>query len=183
MLKFRSAGVDRVIPTGQSPLFIMNAAEAQGYRPAYAMNSGFGPGALLESAAPPRPARERCRHRMSKFLDIRAGTKPGPVSSNETLCFELMRQAGQQSTSATTQAFQASLCNVLMFLKAGADRYGLVPDLLDEVRAQGLTFLPADAFSIRMRSGRADGVSSYRNLAYDATCSCFQYVSGVRSTR
>ncbi len=183
VLKYREAGVDRVIPMGQSPLFIMNAAEAQGYHPAYAMNSGFGPGALLESAAPPGQLENAAGIGWSKFLDIGAGTKPGPVSTNETLCFELMRKAGQQSTSATTQAFQVSLCNVLMFLKAAADRFALAPDMLEQVRAQGLSFLPADAFSIRMRPGRADGVASYRDVAYESSCSCFQYVSGVRLTR
>lgn len=183
VLQFRSAGVDRVIPMLQSPLFLMNSAESQGYRPAYAVNSGFGPGALLESAAPRAQLEKAAGIGWSPFLDIGAGDKPGPVSSNETLCFALMRKAGQQSTSGTTQAFQAALCNVLMFLKSATDRYGVTPDLLEAVRGQGLRFLPADAFAVRMQTGRADGVSAYRDLAFDGDCGCFQYVSGNRATR
>ena len=94
-----------------------------------------------------------------------------------------MRKAGQQSTSGTTQAFQVALCNVLMFLKAAADRYGVTPGLLDTVRTRGLEVLPADAYAIRMLPGRADGVSAYRDLAFDDGCDCFQYVSGSRPTR
>ena len=183
VVKFRSEGVDRVIPLGQSPLFFMNAAESQAYRPAYAVNSGFGPGALLESAAPPAQLRGAAGIGWSKFLDIGSGTRPGPVSANETLCLALMRKSGQESTSATTQAFQVSLCNVLMFLKAAADRYGVVPDLLDRVRTQGLAFPPVDAFAIAMRPGRADGVSAYRDVAFDEACTCFQYLGGDRPTR
>lgn len=183
VLQFRSAGVDRVVPMGQSPLFLMNAAESQGYRPAYAMNSGFGPGALLETAAPRAQLENAAGIGWSKHLDIGAGTKPGPVSGNETLCFTLMRDAGQQSSNSTTQAFQASLCNVLMFLKAAADRHGVSPRLLDAVRTQGLDFAPADTYAVEMRPGRADGAAAYRDLAFDPTCDCFQYVSGNRRTR
>lgn len=182
VLKLRSAGVDRVIPMDQSPLFLMNAAESQGYRPAYAVNSGFGPGALLETAAPKAQLKDAAGIGWSKFLDIGAGRKPGPVSSNETLCFTLMRKAGQQSSSGTTQAFEAALCNVLMYLKAATDRYGLAADLLSAVRSRGLPFPPADAYAIRMQPGRADGVSAYRDLAFDSGCGCFQYVSGNRGT-
>ena len=183
VVKFRSAGVDRVIPMGLSPLFLMNTAESQGYRPAYAVNSGFGPGALLETAAPKGQLRNAAGIGWSKYLDIGSGTKPGAVSSNETLCFRLMRQAGQQSTSGTTQAFQVALCNVLMYLKSASDQYGVTPVLLDSVRSQGLRFLPADAFSIRMVPGRADGIAAYRDVVFDEGCSCFQYVSGNRPTR
>ena len=182
VIKLRSAGVDRVIPLDQSPLFLMNAAESQGYRPAYALNSGFGPGALLETAAPKNQLKDAAGIGWSKYLDIGAGRKPGPVSSNETLCFALMAKAGQQSSSGTTQAFQVALCNVLMFLKSATDRYGVVPGLLDRVRSSGLPFLPADAYGIHLVPGRPDGVSEYRDLAYEQACSCFQYVSGNRPT-
>ena len=182
VVKFRSAGVDRVIPMLQSPLFLMEAAESQGYHPAYAMNSGFGPGALLESAAPPAQLKNAAGIGWSKYLDIGSGHRPGPVSSNETLCFTLMAKAGQQSSEATTQAFQVALCNVLMFLKSATDWYGVTPSVLDAVRSSGLPFGPADAYAIRMHPGRADGVAAYRDLAYRDGCGCFEYVSGDRPT-
>lgn len=181
VVKFRSAGVDRVIPMLQSPLFLMEAAESQGYHPAYAMNSGFGPGALLEGTVPKAQLKNAAGIGWSKFLDIGSGTRPGPASANETLCFALMAKAGQQSTDATTQAFQASLCDVLMFLKSTADRFGLGADLLDQVRSQGLAFGPADTYAIRMQPRRADGVAAYRDLTFDDSCSCFQYTSGNRA--
>jgi hypothetical protein len=183
-LKFRTAGVDRVIPLLASPLFLMQAAESQGYRPQYAMTSAFGPGALLESVGSIKNQLKGARGiGWSKFLDIGAGTRPGPVSSNETLCFRIMADAGQKSTSATVQAFEVSLCNVLMLLKAGADAYGLTPGILSTLRAKSFPVVPADAYAITLLPTRADGVSAYRDLVYDEACSCFQYTSGNRATR
>jgi hypothetical protein len=182
VVKMASQGVDRVIPIGASPLFLMNAAESQGYRPAYAMTSTFGPGALIESSAPRGQLKNAAGIGWSKYLDIGTGKRPGAVSRNETLCFSIMRAAGQQTTSTTTQAFQAALCNVLMFLQAAVGRYGVTPDVLNQVRRSGLDFPPADAFAIRMQPGRADGVAAYRDLRFDEACGCFQYVGGNRST-
>jgi len=182
VLKFRGAGVDRVLPIGASPLFLMQAAESQAYHPLYAITSAFGPGALLESAAPPAQLHGAKGIGWSKYLDIGKGTRPGPVSSNETLCLDLMRKAGQQSTSATVQALQTALCNVLFVLKAGADRYGLTPQLLSTLRGERFSPLPADAYRIQLQPGRADGVAAYRDLAYDEACACFQYRSGNRPT-
>ncbi len=182
VVKMASLGVDRVIPLGASPVFLMTAAESQGYHPQYAITSTFGPGALLETAAPRAQLAGAAGIGWSKYLDIGAGTRPGAVSTNETRCFTIMREAGEQSTSATTQAFQAALCNVLMFLKAAAHAYGVSPDLLNLVRSKGLTFPPADAFAVRMVPGRADGVAAYRDLRFEDGCSCFQYIGGNQST-
>jgi hypothetical protein len=182
VVKFRSAGVDRVIPLGASPLFLMQAAQTQGYHPLYALTSGFGPGALLESAAPPEQLKGAKGIGWSKYLDIGAGKQPGPVSGNETLCFEIMAAGGQRTSSATVKAFQVALCNVLMFLRAGAEAHGVTPSLLTTLRSQRFAFPAADAFSIRMLPGRPDGAAAYRDLAFDGGCRCFQYTSGNRAT-
>jgi hypothetical protein len=103
------------------------------------------------------------------------------VSANETLCFSIMKGARQQSAAATTKAFQVAICNVLMFLKAGIDRYG-TDQVLASVRARGLAFPPADAFAIQLVEGRADGAAAYRDLTFSDGCRCFSYVGGNRPT-
>jgi hypothetical protein len=105
------------------------------------------------------------------------------VSSNETLCFKLMSDAGQKSTSATVQAFQVALCNDFMVLKAGSDAYGFTKSILMTMRSKSFPVLPADAYAIKLLPTRADGVAAYMDLAYSESCSCFQYVSGLRATR
>ena len=180
-LQFRSAGVDRIIPVLYSPLFLMNASSTQDYHPGYAVYSNVGPGALLETAVPGDQLENAAGIGWQPYLDIGAGRKPGPVSPRETLCFQIMKDAGQASTSATTKGFEVQVCNALFYLKDLADRLPSMPaDLLTAGRALlRNTFVPADTFRVDVTS-RTDGVVGYRDLAYEKACSCFQYVSPVK---
>jgi hypothetical protein len=182
-LQYRAAGVDRIIPVLASPLFLMNAASSQHYNPAYAMYSLFGPGALLEGTAPKDQLVNSAGIGWQPYLDIGAGTHPGPVSSNETLCFALMKAAGQASSSSTTKGFQVQVCNAVLYLKAAFDALPSAPgNLLSASRALiGARFQPADTFRTDV-SRRPDGAAGYRALAYETGCSCYQYVGGVRTT-
>ena len=177
--QYRSKGVDRIIPLLTSPLFVMNAASSQGYHPAYALSSSFGP-AFLEGSAPKDQLKNAAGIGWQPALDIGAGTKPGPVSPNETLCFKLMADAGQASTTATVRGFELQICTLLFYLKAAADRLPHVPgDLLVRSRPLiGRSFAPADTFRTDV-TRRPDGAAGYRNFAFDDGCSCFQYTSPV----
>ena len=183
VLQFRSAKVDRIIPVLYSPLYFMQTAESQGYHPAYALYSSLGPGALLEGAVPKDQLKNAAGIGWQPNLDIGKGTRPGPVSSRETLCFDIMKKAGQGSTSSTVKGFQAQVCDVLFYLKDLADRLPSVPsDLLTSGRALLRDdFLSASTFRVDV-TNRTDGVAGYRALAYRQDCSCFQYVSPVVAT-
>ena len=182
-LQFNAAHVDRVISVLYSPLYFMNAAESQQYHPAYALDSSLGPGALLEGLVPNDQLKDAAGIGWQPYLDIKGGTHPGPVSSRETLCFDIMKNAGQASTAATTKGFQLQVCNVLFYLKDLGDRLPTVPrDLLTTGRALlANTFVSADTFRTDVRH-RTDGVAGYRDLAFLWDCKCFQYVSPVQST-
>ena len=182
-LQFNAAHVDRVISVLYSPLYFMNAAESQQYYPAYALDSSLGPGALLEGLVPNDQLKNAAGIGWQPYLDIKGGTHPGPVSSRETLCFDIMKKAGQGSTAATTEGFQVQVCNVLFYLQDLSDRQPTVPrDLLTSGRALlGSTFVSADTFRTDV-THRTDGVAGYRDIAFRDDCKCFQYVSPVRAT-
>jgi hypothetical protein len=183
VLKFRAAGVDRVIPVGVSPLALMISASTQGYRPAYAVTSAIGPGALIEGTAPRDQLVNSVGIGWQPFLDIGKGKHPGPVSPNQTTCFKIMNGAGQGSSSATTKGFQAQICDLFMYLKAMGDAFPSLPaDLLTASR---------DVLADRFRSPATyrsdlrrhpDGVASYRDLVYQQSCACYQYVGPLRRT-
>lgn len=181
-LKFRASGVDRVIPVIASPLIMMLAANSQNYTPEYAIYSTFGPGALMEGTAPPAQLKGAAGIGWQPYLDIGAGTHPGPVSGNETLCFALMKAANQTATQSTTKGLQTNVCNVILYLQYAANKVGSVSgDLLS--RASSLvraSFPPADTFRTDMTS-RYDGADGYHDLVYQDACSCFQYVGAVRA--
>ena len=183
VLQFRSAGVDRVIPVLYSPLFLMHAASTQGYRPSYALYSNLGPGALLETAAPADQLTNAVGIGWQPYYDIGRGKMPGPVSPRETLCFDIMRKAGQASTSSTTKGLEVQVCNVLFYLMDISAKQPSIPaDLLAAGRSLlGSTFVSADTFRTDV-TRRTDGVAGYRELAYKQDCSCFQYVSPVLRT-
>ena len=180
VLTFRAAGVDRVIPVLYSPLYFMVAAETQHYAPAYAMVSANGPGALLEGSAPKNQLENAAGIGWAPFLDIGKGPKPPPVSARQTLCFQLMAQAGQAAQSALVKGFQAQVCDVLFYLKdLSALRPDLPRDLLTSARAQlGSRFVSPATWRVDV-THRTAGVGAYRHLAYLDSCSCFQYVGGL----
>ena len=179
VLQYRSARVDRIIPAGASPLFLMTGAESQNYRPKYAVQSTFGPG-FLEGAAPRDQLRGAAGIGWQPSLDIGAGKKPGPVSSNETRCLDVMKKSGQEGTG-TTRAFQLHLCNSFFWLQAAAKAVGVGPDLLPRARAAlGRTFQPSNTFSSVADPKRVDGAGSFRELSYVDSCECFQYTSADR---
>src|SRR6185312_16205878 len=125
-----------------------------------------GPGALMETAAPRDQLTNSRGIGWSPYLDIGSGKHPGPVSANETLCFDIYAKNGQSSTSATTKGLQLNLCNALLYLKFAADRVGAVPaDLLGRGRPLvGASFPPADTFASDT-SRHVDGAAGYRDLA------------------
>jgi hypothetical protein len=137
----------------------------------------------METAAPPDQLANAVGIGWQPYLDIGAGKMPGPVSPRETLCFDIMKKAGQASSSPTTKGFEVQVCNVLFYLKDLADRLPDMPsDLLTSGRKLlGSSFVPADTFRVDV-THRTDGVAGYRDLAFQAACKCFQYVSGVKPT-
>lgn len=183
VLRFRAAGVDKVIPVMYSPLYMMIAAESQGYRPAYAMVSAQGPGALLEGTAPANQLKNAAGIGWQPYLDIGKGPKPGPVSARQTLCFELMRKGGQAATSALVKGFQAQVCDMLFYFKDLTDlRPDLPRDLMTSARERlGRSYVSPSIFRVDV-SHRTDGMAGYRPLAYLDGCQCFQYVGPLVAT-
>ena len=176
VLRFASDGVDKVLSVTGNPLFVMNAAESQGYRPDYALYSHFAPGSLMESTAPRAQLEGAAGIGWSPFYDIGKGRRPGPVSPQATRCFDIMTKAGQQSTSGTTQAFQSTLCSSFFYLEQAAAKIGAAPDnILALARgALGSSFVSPSTFEVDV-TNRVDGVAAYRGLTFDNGCSCFQY--------
>jgi hypothetical protein len=184
VLRFRQEGVDRVLPILYSPIYMMTTAESQGYRPAYAMTSQQGPGALLESIAPKNQLKNAAGIGWQPYLDIGSGTKPGPVSARATLCFDLMKKAGQAASSALVKGFQAQVCDLLFYLKdLSTKRPDLPKDLMTTARRQlGAGFVSPSTFRVDV-TNRTDGMAGYRPLAFLDDCSCFQYTGPLVKTR
>lgn len=181
VLQFASAGVDRIIPLGANPLFVMNSASSQGYRPRWAIYSQLAPGSLLESTAPRDQLVGSAGFGYSPYFDIGKGERGAPVNANETRCLDVMKEAGQATNSGTTTAFQLTICNHFFYLQHAAAKLGSAPDdLLAFARpAVGGSFAAPGTFRTDVTK-HVDGVAAVRPLAFAESCSCFQYVGGLR---
>lgn len=180
VLKFQADGVNRIITIACSPLGFMLNATSQHYHPRYAVYTTMAPGALLETAAPKDQLEGAVGFGWSPAYDVNPGHDPGPVSPNQTRCWTVMKKAGED-TSGTAGALQLWFCDAFWFLQKALSTSG-------QVSAAGLV---AGARSMRgyvspvtwrtdLSSGRPDGVSAYRDLAYKSACSCFVYTSGLK---
>jgi hypothetical protein len=106
------------------------------------------------------PARRRCRDIMIKGGQQQGLSSPGAelVATGQCDIAFMMQQAFQHLTGPVSGAA----------LRAA-------------VRAIGTAFPPAGTFSTSFGTGRRDGVSTVRDVAYQTSCSCFRYTSPLRN--
>jgi hypothetical protein len=185
VLSFRAAGVTRVLGIALSPLLFMQAAEAQQYHPLWGLNSQWGAGALLQTAAPQGQLSGSMGVGWQPYSDVDSGHNPGPVSGNETLCKKIMADAGQDASAApTTRLFQLQTCDHIFFLQhtlTGTPEVS-ARQLARQVQAVGDSYPSAVSFASRFPGGRFDGAAAYRVFRYDDGCSCFVYSGPVQPT-
>lgn len=178
VLKFRNDNVTRVIEIAFLPTGFMISAESQLYRPRYAVDSSVGPAAIAGSA-PSGQLNGLIGVGWSPSSDIGSGT---PVTPAGKRCLALMTKAGQDTSNSTTASLMEQVCDAGWFLQAATDAAG-------HASAAGLAggaaftrgYVSASSFATDMTSGRPDGLSGYRDFAYQSGCRCIQYVGGIRA--
>lgn len=181
VLRFKNDHVTRVIDIAMNPIGFMENAEAQRYFPRYGLDSSVGPDFIrttLKGAAADQ-LNGMVGVGWSPSSDIGSGT---PVTPAGKRCLALMTKAGQDTSNSTTASLMEEFCDAGWFLQAAtnAARDASAPGLL---RGARLThgYVSASSFGADMTSGRSDGLSGYRDFAYESGCSCIRYVGGIRA--
>ena len=178
VLKFRNDGVTRVIQIAFSPIGFMVAAESQAYHPRYALDSNVGPDTIRQTV----PAAQLNGMVGVGWVPSSDTGSATPVTAAGRRCLALMRKTGQDTTNSTTASLMEEFCDAGWFLQAATDA-------AHDATAQGLLggarlthgFASASSFAADMTTGRPDGLSGYRDIAYSGGCSCIQYVGPVRT--
>lgn len=178
VLKFETDHVTRIIDIAFSPIGFMETAEAQDYHPRYGLDSSVGP-ATISQIVPPDQLTGMVGIGWIPSADTGSAT---PVTAAGQRCLALMNKAGQDSTNSSTASLMEEYCDAGWFLQAAINAAG-VASSQGLVRGARLTtgFVSASSFAADMTTGRPDGLSGYRNLAYDSGCSCIQYTGGIQS--
>jgi ABC-type branched-subunit amino acid transport system substrate-binding protein len=166
--------------TALSLLFMMRAAEDQGYRPKWGVGSDNAPGDLVDYSAP--------EEQMANVLG--AGWFPGydlpgeypPVSDNDQICREVLKKAGQEDKAGQWRDANLSFCESLLFLRAAFQRAEVVsPKGLAAAVAKLADTYPSTVTvggATRFGPRRHQGVTVGRLVRWDRGARQLKYASG-----
>ena len=194
VLQFASRGIDHVIlfdggaginNSGILVLEWMQQANSQRYYPRYGLNTTSG----FNSLASDYPQRELVNSIGVDWYPSLSMTSAQytkyPLAPNGKLCLKIMAAAGQKQSSGNAQALQLGFCETYFFLKqALASVKGPLNQqtALAAINAMGSTYKSSVTFGIDINAGRHDGGTLVRNMAFNTSCSCYEYTSGSYNT-
>jgi len=181
VLKFNSAGVDRVLFVSDfeqvALMLFANQAESQGYRPGYAL-SGLAAAAITRANIPSGqwPQLHGVGHFPYADTDD-PGTAPLPA---ERHCLQLLKDGGMTVRTWTDRALAAQMCNNVLLISAAVHaRQGDVSgaSIAAGIETLGSRFAVAGLVSTAtsFSSTRRDGPSQLAVFQYVAACSCSRY--------
>ena len=175
ILRFRNAGVTHVIfsPSGGAiPLLWGASADGQGFRARLAFNSLDIPNFVTDNMS---------EEQLNRAVVV------GWMPAGDTYAQYVPRTAAWEecrtATGVKDDTDMARFCDGLFFLKAALDEtptYG-VAGLRSAVESLGTGFASPWSNTTRFGPGRYDGAATYRLMAFDAECFCFEFTSGPKS--
>jgi ABC-type branched-subunit amino acid transport system substrate-binding protein len=185
VLQFRSSGITHVFvldPGGLETFGWMAAAESQGYRPKYAIDTRNYP--FLQQGQSPAAQLANARG-IGWIPSADVGVQPeSELTAAERRCLGVVAKSGQNLGDATNVRVALAYCDTLEFLKQAAGDASTALTL-STVRtggeALGDRYVPTGTFGARFGPNRHDGASGARDLAFDASCTCFRYTGPVFS--
>jgi hypothetical protein len=178
VLRLRSKNVDRVLflPThAVLPLVWFPAAEAQGFRPRYAITSLDNP-AFQTDNAPPAQLAGAMGVGWLPAGDVYAEQQP-PLWPSAQQCVDMTPGVDPPKNGSVRR-----YCDGLLFLKALFDA-GAQPtpgSMRATADRLGANWQSPWTFRAEFGSGRWDGASAVQLLRYDTPCDCWKYSGAVR---
>jgi ABC-type branched-subunit amino acid transport system substrate-binding protein len=181
VLQFQSGHVTHVIANG-AVVLLAPVAESQHYRPRYAISSWDAPAFTASTLASGGAEAQLHGARGAGYIpsaDVEARQDPGDVSPAVGHCRQVMKRAGQDTSSRTTFLVMLINCEQLSFVDRALNAVGQLSDaaLVRGSDLLGSTFPPLVTFKERFGPGRVDGAAVVRDLSYRTDCRCFAYDS------
>ncbi|HZQ87448.1 MAG TPA: hypothetical protein VFA83_21570 [Acidimicrobiales bacterium] len=185
VLQFKAAGITHVFvldPGGLETFGWMAAAESQGYRPKYALDTRNYP--VLQAGQSPSSQLANARG-IGWIPSADVGVQPDKdLTPADRRCLGIVAKAGQDMSDPTNVRVALAYCDTLEFLKAAAGDASAVLSLASIKtggEALGTRFTPTGTFAATFGPRRHDGAAAARDLVYDTTCTCFKYTGAVFS--
>jgi hypothetical protein len=186
-LKFASEGINRVFfaPFGSILLFADDAG-SQHYYPQFALDSQLDPGGEIESTNSARELEGSMGIGWAPFEDLDNVRSHAVTTPGEKRCEAAVKLANQDLSQDTVAVTAMWICDNWFFLRDALDHASVMSEagFQSGVDALGNDFVPATTFQSRFSAGRShDGADEYRLLAFKDSCSCYEYVSGIRQMK
>jgi hypothetical protein len=179
VLPFASAGVTHVLSDSSTVFYFMQAAEAQHYRPRYALTTYHAPFAALASlGAPAAQLAGSLGIGWFPLSDVDDPQDPGDVGVGARSCRDALVRGGQTGVKQRSVALIAFVfCDGINMVVRAAAAGGLDPAGI----SQGLQRVgPTFASALTWRSALANHPyvpGAVRDLGFDGSCTCFTYLS------
>lgn len=170
VLRFRSAGVDRVVLIASQaaiPFFFMPAAESQGYHPEYGVTSLDAP-ASLPGNMPEAQLERTVGIGWNVVYDVDFGWSRSSHIPDFKRCADLLRSIAESRGFA---------CDPYWFIDAALDGAPEVSPAGMRAGVDGLggSLHLAATFGLQYAPGRIEGIARARDVIFDSTCGCFAY--------
>lgn len=186
ILRFRQQGIEHVMIFDASnaliTLLFMQAAENQGYRPRYGLNSSNG-GQVMADLVPDGQLRDAVSVGWNPTFDVPEGdfTDWSPARA---LCDRIYEEANISFDNTNAQIVGYIQCDQVRGLmeSVNASQGPLSADSVNQGLARlGSSFDSAAYIATRFAPDRRFGLARYRLAAYFDDCACFKYTSGWRN--
>jgi hypothetical protein len=178
VLQFRSRGITHVFSTDNAVgQFIQNAG-SQHYYPRYAMSS-FNTPALLTSNVSATELRGAMGLGSDPSIDVDFNKDPGNVTAGEKTCLSEQQKSQSYSGLRFAEAIGLEYCDAFRLVRAAALAAGGLtgPDIAAGLQKAGPTYDPAITFASGLHTNDFALPGAGRDLAFEASCSCFAYTS------
>jgi hypothetical protein len=184
VLRFASAGIDRVILTGLgSTTYFMQAASSQNYVPGYAINTDVDPSATPLGVTDEKQLKAIAGVGWQPATDIGLG-QVGTRSAGQKECVAAMTKGGQSTASDAAATVAMLICDGFFFLDYAADRAGgsvVASDVDSTVRRAFNQYASPATQKVDLRN--LDSASAVQLFRYDDQSNIFRYTSGPLTTR
>lgn len=186
VLKFSSECIDHVafVSNVAVDYLFMNVAQSQGYSPRYGLSSLEAPPVIIQNLASPGSQLQGALGvGWSPYSDVDTTNFDAQSKAPAAKCIAILAQAGLAPTDNNSAILALPSCDGPFFVQAAFARWYSGPSgssLLDAVNGLGSSYQPSGTFSSLVDAQQHDGVSSYRQIAFVASCTCFQYTSGLK---
>lgn len=181
--RFARAGVTHVISYGGAHFAIFAAAaEPQGWRPKWSIDSDMAPINWFDSDVMPDGQKKGVLGiGWAPSRDVRTVERGGPVNAADTRCREIMQANGHNPNVTTAWINQLTACGMMFFLEwtlpAAPE---ITPAGVAHVTAGLAEYSDPATWQSGFGANRRDARVSYRMLGYVEACDCLRYLSDLR---